>query len=103
MSPDMPTEILLISIARALVEVAGMLMLGQGVLWLFGPRARDGNFIYDLFKKGAAPVIKLTRLITPRFVHDAHVGLVAFILLLWLWFALAYARSYMCAAQGLQC
>lgn len=99
----MPTEILLISIARALVEVAGMLMLGQGVLWLFGPRARDGNFVYDLFKKGTAPVIKLTRLITPRFIHDAHIGLVAFILLLWLWFALAYARRYMCVAQGLQC
>ena len=29
------------------LDRAGMLMLGQGVLWLFGPKARDGNFIYD--------------------------------------------------------
>jgi hypothetical protein len=28
----MPTEILVISIARAIVEVAGMFLLGQGVL-----------------------------------------------------------------------
>ena len=55
----MPTEILLVSIARALAEVAGMFMLGQGVLWIFGPRARDGNFVYDLFKKGTSPIIPM--------------------------------------------
>jgi hypothetical protein len=99
----MPIEILLVSMARALVEVAGMLMIGQGVLWLFGRKARDGNFIYDLFKKGTAPVTRFTRLITPRFVHDAHIGLLAFFLLAWLWIALAAAKRYMCVAHGLQC
>jgi hypothetical protein len=99
----MQIDILLISIARALVEVAGLFMLGQGILWLFGPRARDGNFIYDLFKMGTRPIIKLTRIITPRFVHDAHVGFVAFFILAWLWLGLALAKRYMCAAQGLQC
>ena len=39
----------------------------------------------DLFKKGTGPIIKATRIITPRFVHDSHVGLVAFMLLLWIW------------------
>jgi hypothetical protein len=99
----MPTDILLVSMARALVEVAGLLMLGQGILWLFGPKARDGNFIYDLFKKGTRPIIRLTRAITPRFVHDAHVGMVAFFILVWLWLGLAYAKRYMCVIQGLQC
>ena len=99
----MPVDILLVSIARALIEVGGMFMLGQGILWLFGPRARDGNFIYDLFKKGTRPIIMFTRAITPRIVHDAHVGLVAFFILVWLWLGLAYAKRYMCVAQGLQC
>ena len=99
----MPADILLVSIARALVEVAGMFMLGQGVLWLFGPRARDGNFVYDLFKKGTAPIIRFTRIITPRFIHDAHVGLVAFILIVWLWIALAGWKRYLCVSQGIQC
>ena len=99
----MPIYILLLSIIRALVEVAGMLMLGQGVLWVFGPTARDGNFIYDLLKKGTRPITRFTRAITPRFVHDAHIGLVAFVILLWLWLGLALARRYMCAVQGLQC
>jgi hypothetical protein len=99
----MPTDILLVSVARAVVEVAALFMLGQGVLWLFGPRARDGNFIYDLFKKGTTPVIKLTRFLTPRFVHDAHIGLVAFFILAWLWIGLAVAKRHMCVAQGVQC
>jgi hypothetical protein len=99
----MPIEILLVSIARALVEVAGMFLLGQGVLWLFGPKARDGNFVYDLFKKGTAPIIRATRIITPNFIHDAHIGFVAFFILAWLWVGLAAAKRYMCVAQGLQC
>ena len=99
----MPIDILLISIARALVEVAGMFLLGQGLLWIFGPKARDGNFVYDLFKMGTRPIIALTRAIAPRFVHDAHIGLLAFFILLWLWLGLAYAKHYMCIARGLQC
>ena len=99
----MPADILLVSIARALVEVAGMLMMGQGILWIFGPKARDGNFVYDLFKTGTRPLIRVTRIITPRFVHDAHIGFVAFFILAWLWLGLAVAKHYMCAAQGLPC
>ena len=99
----MPTDILLVSVARAVVEVAGLFLLGQGMLWLFGPKARDGNFVYDLFKMGTRPIIKATRAITPRFVHDAHIGLIAFLILVWLWFGLAVAKRYMCVAQGLQC
>jgi hypothetical protein len=99
----MPTEILLVTVARAIVEVAGLFLLGQGILWLFGPKARDGNFVYDLFKMGTRPIIRFTRVITPRFVHDAHIGLVAFLILTWLWLALAYAKRYLCLAQGVQC
>jgi len=99
----MPIEILLVSILRAVVEVAALFLLGQGILWLFRPRARDGNFVYDLFKKGTSPVTKMTRIISPRFVHDAHIGLVAFFILAWLWVGLAIAKNHMCVARGLQC
>ena len=99
----MPADILLVTIARALVEVAGTLMLGQGILWIFGPKARDGNFVYDLFKMGTRPLIRLTRIITPRFVHDAHVGFVSFFILTCLWLGLAFAKRYLCVVHGLQC
>jgi ABC-type phosphate transport system permease subunit len=99
----MPIEILLLSIARAIVEVAGLFLLGQGILWIFGPRARDGNFVYDLFKKGTGPIIKVTRAITPRIVHDAHIGFVAFILLVWLWMGLAFVKRYLCSLYQISC
>ena len=99
----MPLDILLLTLVSALGEVAGMMLLGQGVLWLFGPRGRDGNFVYDLFKMGTRPIVKATRVITPRFVHDAHIGMVSFILLVWIWLALAFAKRYLCVSQGIQC
>lgn len=99
----MPIDILLVTIARSLVEVAGFFYIGQGVLWLFGPKARDGNFIYDLFKMGTRPLTRLTRAIAPRFVHDAHIGLLAFFILVWLWLGLAFVKRYLCVTQGLQC
>ena len=99
----MPTDILLISIARALVEFAGLFLLGRGILWLVGPRAREGNFVYDLFKKGTEPIIKFARAVTPRFIHDAHIGLVAFFFLAWIWVGLAFWKRYLCTLQNLQC
>ena len=99
----MPFDVLFVTILRALVEIAGMFLLGQGILWLFGPKARDGNFVYDLLKKGTWPITRLTRIISPRFIHDAHIGLVAFFFLVWIWFGLAVAKHYLCAAHGLQC
>ena len=99
----MPTDILVISITRALVEVAGMFLLGQGVLWIFGPKARDGNFVYDLFKKGTSPIIKLMRIISPRFIHDAHIGMVAFFFLALMWVGLAFWKRYLCTLHNLQC
>lgn len=99
----MPFDVLFVTILRALVEIAGMFLLGQGILWLFGPKARDGNFVYDLLKKGTSPITKLTRIISPRFIHDAHIGLVAFFFLIWIWFGLAIAKHQLCLAHGLQC
>ena len=53
----MPFEILLISVLRGLAEVAGLMLLGRGLLWLFGPKARQGNFVYDILTIGTKPFI----------------------------------------------
>lgn len=57
-------------------------LVGQGILrWLLGARA-DDNIVYRFFSTITHPVIIGTRFVTPRFVVDAHIGLVAFFLLL---------------------
>ena len=73
---------------KALTEVAGVAFLGQGVLWLIAGAKRDQNMVYNLFKTLTSPVTRFTRFITPRVIIDAHIGLVAFFLLMVLWVAL---------------
>jgi hypothetical protein len=99
----MPFEIVAISVLRGIVEVAGMMLLGRGLLWLFGPRAREGNFIYQILTIGTRPFIQATRKITPQFVRDAHVPAATFFLVFWIWIGLGIAKATMCASRGLQC
>ncbi len=99
----MPWDILLVTVVRALAEVAGLMLLARGLLWLFGPKARKGNFIYELLTVGVAPFLKLARTISPRFVADAYVPSIAFFLLFAIWLGLGIAKAAMCASRDLQC
>lgn len=96
-------EILLVSILRTLVEVAGLALLGQGLLAVLAGSKRDNNFVYRLFQIVTGPVIKLVRLITPRFIIDRHLPFLAFFLMFWLWLSLAFLKRYLCTLHGLAC
>ena len=77
-----------IVILKALTEIAGVALLGQGVLWVLAGAKRDRNIVYGIFKTLTSPVMKVTRAITPRIVLDQHLGLVAFFLLAVIWIVL---------------
>jgi len=85
----------IIVILKALTEVAGVAFLGQGVLWVLAGAKRDQNIVYNLFKTITSPVTRFTRLITPRVIIDAHIGLVAFFLLIVLWLVLTALKIKM--------
>jgi hypothetical protein len=97
------TELMLISVLRALVEVAGMFLLGQGVLYLFAGAKRHSNVVYRVFQVVTGPVVRGVRFITPRVIVDRHVPVVAFFLLFWLWIGLAWMRRVVCTIEGLTC
>lgn len=99
----MPIELFLLSVLRALVEITGCFMIGQGMLALLAGKSRQQNFVYQLFRIVTTPVIRATRFVTPRFVRDEHIPLAAFMLLAWLWIGLAIAKRYVCVTQGLDC
>ena len=99
----MPLDITLITFARALFEVCGLMLLARGVLWVFGPKARQGNFFYDLLSAGTKPFMNLTRKITPRVVRDAYIPATTFVLVFLIWIGLGIAKAAMCASRGLQC
>jgi hypothetical protein len=79
-------------VLKALTEVAGVAMIGQGVLYAVAGAKRDQNPFYVIFKTVSSPVMKLTRWITPRVVLDRHLWLVALFLLIVLWFGLTVMK-----------
>lgn len=74
-------------ILKSLIEVALLVLLGQGILFVFAGATRHQNLVYRIFAIVTGPIMKATRLITPRFIVDQHIGFVAFFLLVVLWAA----------------
>lgn len=99
----MPFDILLVSVLRTLVEVAGFALLGQGVLAVLAGKYREQNAFYRVLRIVTGPVVRAVRFITPRFIIDAHVPFITFFLLFWLWIVLALVKRHLCGLHGLAC
>lgn len=99
----MPFDILLVSILRTIVEVAGFALLGQGALAVLAGKYREQNLFYRLLRTITQPAIRAVRRVTPRVILDAHVPMLTFFLLFWLWVALAVLRRHLCGLHGLTC
>jgi len=97
------TEFFIVSTLKALVEIAAMALFAQGLIGLLSGKAKQENFVYRLFQVVTAPIYKVTRTLTPRFIADQHIGLAGFFIMFWLWIALIYAKGYVCHAQNLAC
>jgi hypothetical protein len=90
----------IIVILKALTEIAGVAFLGQGVLWVIAGSRREQNQVYKLFQLLTSPVTRVTRMITPRVIIDAHIGLVSFFFLVVLWLALTAMKIRMVLEQA---
>jgi uncharacterized protein YggT (Ycf19 family) len=88
-------DLLILSILRALVEVALLALLGQGAVGLLAGAKRHTNPIYQLFMVITKPVMRVVRIITPKPVMDKHLPFVAFFILFWLWIFLAWAKQFL--------
>jgi hypothetical protein len=85
----------LVVVFKAIAEIAGLALLGQGVLlFLAGPN-RDRNVFYAVLAAMTSPVRALARALLPRFVVDQHVGMASFGLVLLIWACLYIAKVYL--------
>jgi uncharacterized protein YggT (Ycf19 family) len=79
-------------------------LIGRGILaLLLGERRRD-NLVYRFFSGITSPLFRLSRLLSPPFVADAHLGYVALFLLLALRLALYmlfYSQGWIPSVSGL--
>lgn len=90
-------------IAKALAELAGMFLLGRGLLYVLAGRKREANIFYQVISIVTNPVIRAARWITPRVVLDKHIPLAALILLLWIWLAIVFWLLPQMCASGYDC
>jgi len=90
------------TVLKALIEVALLALIGQGVLYIFAGAGRNENLIYRMFATVTRPVMRAARFITPRFVVDQHIGFVAFFLLVVLWIAALALKVQAVLAMGVR-
>ena len=101
---DLQTTLFWLRLIQLVIAIPLLALAGQGVVHvltrLFGqdPKA---NFFYRVLETVASPFTRLCRFVTPKFVAERHLPLVALSLLLvgyvWTMFAIANA----CIGAGL--
>lgn len=91
-----------IVIVKALVAIAGLALLGQGIVHLLAGAGRETNIFYRLLRTLAKPATATVRAITPRrLVPDEYIGFAAFFLLAGVYIALVIQQTSLCQ-QDLQ-
>ncbi len=87
-------------VVKGLVEVAGLLLLAQGGIYLISFGRHETNPVYRAVRFLTSPVVGAVRRITPAAVVDKHVPVVAFLLLFWIWVALIFVRRGVLVQAG---
>ncbi len=90
-----------VTVAKALIEFAGLLLLGQGLVFLLSFGRHESNPIYRFLRFLTGPVVRPMRAITPRFVVDQHVPAIALFILFWVWVALKFWQVVLAHEAGL--
>ncbi len=83
-------------VLKALLEIAALALLGQGLLSVLAGSKRESNVFYQVLATMTRPIMKAVRFIAPRFIVDQHIGALAFLILLVLWYALLLGNYRLC-------
>lgn len=98
-----PPLLELVVILKALTEIAGFALLGQGIVYAFARIAGtnpDKNIPYVILKTVTSPVFALTRLITPRFVLDEFIWALTPLVVFLLWLLFVYLKARLVLGGG---
>lgn len=85
---------------KAVLEIAAMALLGRTLLGLLAGASREHNLAWRLLDAVARPAVWLARQLTPGFVLERHLPLVAFLLLGFGWLAVTAWKVGHCQAIG---
>jgi len=86
-------HVFLIGALRAVIEMLGLCLIGQGVLYLLTGKQRQQNAIYRFFDLLTRPPRRLTASLLPKKAASSLVGMLTLLLLFTLWIGLAWLRK----------
>lgn len=91
---------LAVVIAKSLVELSLMFLMGRFVLGLLAGPKRDQNVFWQFLDVASKPALWFTRKISPKLILDQHIPLATGSWLLIAWVALVQTKVDMCLALG---
>jgi hypothetical protein len=94
--------LILVSTVKLIAEIALLALLGQWLLGLLAGAKRDKNIFYQILQILGRPFVAVARLVTPKFVVERHLPLVAFLLLLFVWLAATILKIQTCLQIGVE-
>ena len=94
--------LLLVSTVKLIAEIALLALLGQWLLGMLAGAKRDKNIFYQLLQVLGRPFVSVARIVTPKFVVERHLPLVAFMLLLFVWLAATIVKIQTCLQIGVE-
>ncbi len=92
----------LVTVVKLIAEIALMVLLGQWVLGLLAGTRRDKNLFYQILKMAGRPFVSVARFLSPKFVVERHLPLVAFLLLAFVWLGITILKIQICLRVGLE-
>ena len=101
---DLGSTLFALRLVKAVVEIALLALVGQGIVWLLirgAGQPPERNFFYRALQTIAMPVTRPLRWISPKVVSDRHIPWAALCLLVagWAWVFLAILNT--CAGAGI--
>jgi hypothetical protein len=92
--------LLLISTVKLIAEIALLALFGQWVLGLLAGQRKSENIFYKILQQVGSPFVKLARFVTPKFVLERHLPLVAFLILGFVWVGVTLVKVNHCLKIG---
>ncbi|WP_295503091.1 hypothetical protein [Limnohabitans sp. Rim8] len=93
--------LLAVVIAKSLIELSLMFIVGRFLLGLLAGANRDKNVFWQLLDVASKPALWLTRKVSPKLILDQHIPLAASSWLLIAWVLMVQLKIDICLEMGI--
>ena len=93
--------LLAIVIAKSLIELSLMFIIGRFLLGFLAGAKRDTNVFYQLLDVASKPALWITRKISPKLILDQHIPLATSSWLLIAWVLVLQLKIDLCLELGI--